>query len=75
MNHCTCLVVGALCMFKWLPCFALLRRKSGTLDVIIFSSEKQWTRSTVRILLRPCTKLLTFADVWDSQYLGPPAMH
>ena len=29
MNHCTCLVVGALCMFKWLPCFALLRRKSG----------------------------------------------
>ena len=29
MKHCTCLVVGALCMFKWLPCFALLRRKSG----------------------------------------------
>ena len=29
MNHCTCLVVGALCMFKCLPCFALLRRKSG----------------------------------------------
>ena len=29
MNHCTCLVVGALCMFKWLPCFTLLRRKSG----------------------------------------------
>ena len=29
MNQCTCLVVGALCMFKWLPCFALLRRKSG----------------------------------------------
>ena len=29
MNHCTCLVVGALCMFKWLPCFALLRHKSG----------------------------------------------
>ena len=28
MNHCTCLVVGALCMFKWLPCFALLHRKS-----------------------------------------------
>ena len=62
-------------MFKWLPCFALLRRKSGTLDVIIFSSEKQWTRSTVRMLLQPCTKLLTFADVWDGQHLGPPAMH
>src|SRR3954468_18985800 len=29
MNHFTCLVVGALCMFKWLPCFALLHRKSG----------------------------------------------
>ena len=29
MNHCTCLVVGALCMFKWLSCFALLHRKSG----------------------------------------------
>src|SRR3954470_18954367 len=28
MNHCTCLVVGALCMFKWLPCFTLLRRKT-----------------------------------------------
>ena len=29
MNHYTCLVVGELCMFKWLPCFALFRRKSG----------------------------------------------
>ena len=29
MNHYTCLVVGALCMFKWLSCFALLHRKSG----------------------------------------------
>ena len=63
-------------MFKWLPCFALLRRKSGNACCNhFFSSEKQWTRSTVRILLQPCTKLLTFADVWDSQHRGPPAMH
>ena len=76
MNHCTCLVVGALCMFKWLPCFALLRRKSGNACCNhYFSSEKQWTRSTVHILLQPCTKLLTFTDVWDSQHRGPPAMH
>ena len=29
----------------------------------------------MRILLQPCTKLLTFADVWDSQHRGPPARH
>ena len=63
-------------MFKWLPCFALLRRKSGNACCNHFSSsEKQWTRSTVRILLQPCTKLLTFADVWEIQHRGPPAMH
>lgn len=62
-------------MFKWLPCFALLRRKSGNACCNHFFFKKQWTRSTVRILLQPCTKLLTFADVWDSQHLGPPAMH
>ena len=63
-------------MFKWLPCFALLRRKSGNACCNhFFLQKKQWTRSTVRILLQPCTKLLTFADVWDSQHLGPPAMH
>ena len=77
MNHCTCLVVGALCMFKWLPCFALLHRKSGNAccNHFFLQNENQWARSTVRILLQPCTKLLTFADVWDSQHLGPPAMH
>ena len=73
MNHCTCLVVGALCMFKWLPCFAFVRVE--TLPIIIFLFKKQWTRSTVWILLQPCTKLLTFTDVWDCQHLGPPAMH
>ena len=64
-------------MFKWLPCFALLRRKSGNAccNHFFLQNEKQWTRSTVRILLQPCTKLLTFADVWDNQDLGPPAMH
>ena len=64
-------------MFKWLPCFALLHRKSGNACCKHFflQNGKQWTRSTVRILLQPCTKLLTFADVWDSQHLGPPAMH
>ena len=64
-------------MFKWLPCFALLRRKSGNAcyNHFFLQNEKQWTRSTVRILLQPCTTLLTFTDVWDSQHLGPPAMH
>ena len=62
MNHCTCLVVGALCKFKWLPCFALLHHKSGNACCNHFFLQKQWTRSTVRILLdgrrEPCTKLL-----------------
>ena len=64
-------------MFKWLPCFALLRCKSGNAccNHFFLQNEKQWTRSTVRILLQPCTKLLTFTDVWDGQHLGPPAMH
>ena len=75
MNHCTCLVVGALCMFKWLNVSHSSIVRVETLVVIIFSLELQWTRSTVRILLQPCTKLLTFADMWDSQHLGPPGMH
>ena len=64
-------------MFKWLPCFALLHRKSGNAccNHFFLQNEKQWTRSTVRILLQPCTKLLTFTDVWDNQHRGPPAMH
>ena len=61
MNHCTCLVVGALCKFKWLPCFALLRRKSGNACCNHFFLQKQWTCSTVRILLdgrqEPCYSL------------------
>ena len=61
MNHCTCLVVGVLCKFKWLPCFALLRRKSGNACFNHFVLQKQWTRSTVRILLdssrEPCDSL------------------
>ena len=49
-------------MFKWLPCFALLRRKSGNACCNhFFSLEKQWARSTVRILLdgrrEPCYSL------------------
>ena len=42
MNHCTCLVVGALCMFKWLPCFALLRRKSGNACCNHFFLQKNY---------------------------------
>ena len=50
-------------MFKWLPCFALLRRKSGNACCNHFSSsEKQWTRSIMRILLHgrrePCYSVL-----------------
>ena len=77
MNHYTCLVVGALCMFKWLPCFALPCRKSGNACCNHF-----FFRKTVDTLYRADpprrssgTLLLTFADVWDSQHRGPPDMH
>ena len=39
-------------MFKWLSCFALLRCKSGNACCNhFFLQKKQWTHSTMRILL------------------------
>ena len=77
MNHCTCLVVGALCMFKWLSCFAILHHKSGNACYNHF-----FFRKIVDMLYRADppprssgTLLLTFTDAWDSQRRGPPAMH
>ena len=65
-------------MFQWLPCFALLHRKSGN----ACGNHFFFFRKTVDTLYRADpprrllgTLLLTFADVWDSQHRGPPAMH
>ena len=69
MNHCTCLVVGAQCMVKWLPSFALLHRKSGN----AYCNHFFFFRKIVDMLYRADppprssgTLLLTFADVWDN---------
>ena len=62
-------------MFKWLSCFALLRRKSENACCNHFFFRKTVDMLYMRILLQPCTKLLTFADMWDSQHRGPPVMH
>ena len=64
-------------MFKWLPCFALLRHKSGNACCNhFFSSENVDMLYGADPPRRSSgTLLLTFADVWDSQHQGPLAMH
>ena len=59
---------GAHAKFTGLPCFTLLRRNSGDNR---FHKKTMNTRCSSTISER----ILSFADMWDIDHPGPPAMH
>ena len=60
---------GAHAKFTGLPCFTLLRRNSG------YSSFHQKQTMNTRCSSSISERILSFADMWDVDHPGPPAMH